>query len=289
MAVVALGAPIDCIGAPGADAAPFGCELAPAAFRDLGFSIKDLPVRLMGSERDKRNGIKGWPAVASTTRVLRSAVASVLEEGDTPLLFGGCCSLLPGALAGARDVLGSLGLAYFDGHLDMYDGTTSPTGEPADMPIAVMTGVGPADWASLVSAPVVAPSRVALVGPRDRAEAASLKSVQPEDVGIAAEITPTSIRSFGAEVVATATLATIGSPFWVHVDVDVLDEAEFPATDYLMPGGLLMAELSALLTPLASEPGLVGLSVACYNPQKDPDGLSGAALAEMISGLGLSL
>ena len=122
----------------------------------------DLAVRLIGTERDKRNGIKGWPAVADTTSAVRASVASVISAGDLPLLLGGCCTLLPGALAGARDVLGAVGLAYFDGHLDMYDGKTSPTGEPADMPISVICGLGPRDWVSLVGRPVVArvPDRV---------------------------------------------------------------------------------------------------------------------------------
>jgi arginase len=288
VAVVALGVPIDCIGAPGPSAAPFGCELAPDVLRELGIPGEDrgdLGVRLVGTARDKRNGIKAWPAVAETTSAVRAAVASVVAAGDTPLILGGCCTLLPGALAGARDAHGQIGLAYFDGHLDMYDGKTSSTGEPADMPIAVVSGVGPRDWVALVGRPVVPTSRIALVGPRDRAEAAELKAVMPEDIGIAAEITPDLIRSVGTDVVAGATLATAGTSFWVHLDVDVLDESVFPATDYLMPGGLAFEELAALLTPLVSDPGLTGFSVACYNPEKDPSGKSGAALAELITSL----
>jgi arginase len=285
---VALGVPIDCIGAPGPSAEPFGCELAPGALRELGIPGEDrgdLAVRLVGTARDKRNGIKAWPAVATTTSAVRASVASVIADGGRPLLLGGCCTLLPGALAGARDTLGPIGLAYFDGHLDMYDGKTSPTGEPADMPIAVICGAGPRDWVSEVGRPVVAPSRIALVGPRDREEAIGLKSLVPEDVGIPVEATPDLIRSAGTDVVAAAALATAGQQFWVHLDVDVLDESVFPATDYLMPGGLTIDELTSLLTPLAADPGLIGFSVACYNPEKDRSGDSGKALAELLGTL----
>ncbi len=291
MAVVALGVPIDCIGAPGPAAAAFGCEQAPAALRrslDLTGALTDggdLPVRLAGTARHPHNGIKAWPAVADTTSAVRSAVASMITAGDLPVLLGGCCTLLPGALAGARDVVGALGLAYLDGHLDMYDGRTSTTGEPADMPIAVISGAGPIDWVTHVDGPVVAPSRIALIGPRDRAEAEALESIRPEDMGIAAEATPELIRSMGADVVAAAAIATAGSPFWVHLDVDVLDQDEFPATDYPMPGGLTFSELEALLEPLVAESGLIGFSVACYNPEKDPAGTSGAALAGLINSL----
>ena len=64
--------------------------------------------------------------------------------------------------------------------------------------------------------------------------------------------------------------------YWVHLDVDVLDEQAFRATDYLMPGGLSLAELGELIRPLLAGPGLAGVSLACYNPQKD---LGGAARA----------
>jgi len=64
-----------------------------------------------------------------------------------------------------------------------------------------------------------------------------------------------------------------GRPFWVHLDVDVLDEREMPATDYLMPGGLSWEALTALMAPLCAVPSLAGLSLGCVNPEKDPDGL----------------
>ena len=46
--------------------------------------------------------------------------------------------------------------------------------------------------------------------------------------------------------------------FWIHLDVDVLDERAMPATDYLMPGGLEWDELAALLAPLAASPASPG-------------------------------
>jgi arginase len=40
-------------------------------------------------------------------------------------------------------------------------------------------------------------------------------------------------------------------PFWLHLDVDVLDEAVFPATAYPQPDGLDWGDLAALLAALA--------------------------------------
>ena len=56
-------------------------------------------------------------------------------------VLGGCCALIPGVAAALRDSAdGPLGLAYIDGHMDTYTTTTSPTGEAADMPIAMVAG-----------------------------------------------------------------------------------------------------------------------------------------------------
>ena len=288
-----VGVPIDCIGAPSPDGAAFGTELAPAALRASGViealgaaDEGDLGVRLIGRTRDPATGVLGWPGVVDVTGTVRDKVRDVVTGGRLPVVLGGCCTLLPGALAGARDALGSVGLAYLDGHLDLYDGRTSPTGEPADMSISVVTGLGPQAWSAQVEAPVVAPGRLVLLGPRDREEAASLGSALPEQLGLSAELTPTRLRSYGGAVAgrdAHDRLTDSDGRYWVHLDVDVLDELEFPATDYLMPAGLTLVELADVLKPLVRSEGLVGFSLACYNPQKDPEQRSAQHLVEMFA------
>jgi arginase len=58
--------------------------------------------------------------------------------------------------------------------------------------------------------------------------------------------------------------------FWIHLDFDVLNDKEFPAVDYLSPGGLNWPQLLDLLEPLVCSAGFVGMSLACYNPDLDP-------------------
>lgn len=290
--IVTTGVPIDCINAVAADSAPFGTELSPAALRAAGLPAAvgaadagDLAVRLVGRDRDPATGVLGWPSVLATTQAIRDLVRDQVAAGQVPFLLGGCCTLLPGALSGARDALGRIGLGYLDGHLDLYDGQTSETGEPADMPISVITGHGPAAWSAAIDAPLLNRSGLVLLGPRDRAEAADYGSVMPEEAGLDAELSPARLRDRGlAEAGAAARdqLSAAGGRYWVHLDVDVLDELAFPATDYLMPGGLTVAELGELLGPLLASPALAGVSLACYNPQKDADGSGAAVLLELL-------
>jgi arginase len=289
------GVPIDCVSAQAPDSEPFGTELAPAALRAAGLvdaigasDTGDLPVRLVGRARDERTGVVGWPSVRAITDAVRTRVREVAADGQVPFLLGGCCTLVPGALAGIRDAAGPAGLAYVDGHLDTYDGRTSLTGEAADMPVSVISGNGPADWSAAVGAPLAAPDQIALLGPRDRADATTLGSALPEDCGLPRELGPAELRERGIAAAAreaARALADRAGRYWLHIDVDVLSEDVFPAADYLMPGGLSLTELEALADPLVRGPDLAGLSLGCYNPGKDPDGSSGAALVRLLGAL----
>ena len=181
-----------------------------------------------------------------------------------------------------------MGLAYLDGHLDLYDGQTSTTGEPADMPISVITGNGPAAWSADIGAPLVGPGQLALLGQRDRDEAVEYGSVLPEEAGLDPELTPADLRGQGVTAAGAAVRdQLIGSAgrYWVHLDVDVLDEQAFPATDYLMPDGLSRDELTGLMRPLLASPALAGLSLACYNPVKDAGGAGARYLVSLFRDL----
>jgi arginase len=286
-ATVTIGVPFDSVGRGG------GTETAPSALRDLGLPEAlgardegDIPVRIRGDERDPVTGLLASDDVLTSTAAIRAAVATTIQAGERPFLIGGCCAELPGALAGARDALGApLGLAHLDGHLDLYDGRTSTTGEAADMPISVVLGLGPDAWVEAAGGAAAVPERTAIVGFRDRAESIADGMRQPEDLAeppllYGAE----ELRARGVAAAAGELAELLGAgPFWLHLDVDVLDQDVFPATDYLQPGGLDWEELAALLGPLAAAPGLIGASLACYNPDKDPELEYGRRLVGALS------
>lgn len=279
-----IGVPIDSVSRNG------GSEHGPAALRELGLPEAlggedggDLEVRIRGEERDPGTGILAGPDVLETTGTIRGAVAELLGEGVRPFLAGGCCAELPGALAGARDALGTIGLVHFDGHLDLYDGATSPTGEAADMPVSVALGLGPGAWVEAAGGASVEPRRTALVGFRDREESVEHGMRQPETLDPPPLLRPAEeLRARGPAAAAEKLPDLLDAPFWLHFDVDVLDEKVFPATDYPMPGGLGWGEAEAILTPLLASPQLVGASLGCYNPEKDPDLACGRALVNAV-------
>jgi arginase len=281
-----IGVPIDSVGRSG------GTELAPATLRELGLASAldagdagDLDVRIRGEVRDPETGIVASPDVMATTSTVRGAVADSLRAGAHPFLVGGCCAELPGALAGARDALGAVGLAYLDGHLDLYDGVTSPTGEAADMPVAVALGRGPERWVKAAGGASLAAGDTAIIGYRDKEESIQYGMLQPEELGPElVHLSVDEVRSEGPRAASERVAAALsaGPALWLHLDVDVLDQDVFAATDYLLPNGMSWEELGDVIRPLASSGCLAGASLACYNPEKDPGRACGRALVDVL-------
>ena len=278
-----LGVPIDSVGRDG------GTEGSPSALRDLGIAeltegdAGDVDVRIRGDVRDPATGLIASADVLTASEGIRGAVAALLVDDARPLIAGGCCAELPGALAAARDVVGRVGLAYLDGHFDLYDGRTSPTGEAADMPVSVALGYGPDAWTEAVGGASIAAVDTVLLGPRDLA--ASLVDGMRDPASIAGLTAHTNddLRAAGPRTVGEAAAAAlVAGPgrYWVHLDVDVLDELVFPATDYLDPDGLTWDELLEVMRPLFATPGVIGASIGCYNPEKDPGQACGRALVD---------
>lgn len=285
MSWVAVGVPIDSVGRAG------GTEYAPSALRDAGLveglgiaDRGDLDVRIRGEERDTETGIVGSPDVLAMTRTVREAIREMVAAGERPLVLGGCCSLVPGALAGVRDARGEVGIANVDGHVDVYDGRTSPTGEGADMPLAVALGVGPAAWVEACGGPSTRPGRAVALGARDPEEAEDIAGLLDGELSDLEVLPPEVLRTRGLAASGAHAAEHLADGFWIHLDVDILDERAMPATDYLMPDGLEWAELAELLTPLCASPAVAGLSIGCLNPEKDPDGSLVRRTADLVGG-----
>ena len=282
-----IGVPIDSAGTAG------GTELAPAAFRSLGlgeaFESSDggnLEVRIRAERRDPATGVVGLEDVVRATTEIRQAVRTTLEAGEIPFLIGGCCTMVPGAVAGVADTRASVGLAHLDGHLDLYDEKSSPLGEAADMPVAVALGLGPASWVEAATTPLT-PDSIWILGYRDREESLRDGMVMPEDFDPAVNCLSTGeLRETGMAATGTRVadaLASSRDAYWVHLDLDIVDPGLFFANDAPVPDGIDWDELTELMSPLLRSPALAGFSLGCYNPDKDRDGANGTRIVQVIA------
>lgn len=273
-----------------------GTELAPGRLRELSRLSAlaaedhgDLAAPIHDPKRDTASGLVGHADVVAATARIRTAFNAWLEPGRRMVVLGGCCTLMIGLGAASRDRFGRYGIAYIDGHLDLYDGQSSPSGEAADMPLATLLGRGDPAVLAVAGGASLAPEAAYLLGYRDAMQARGHGSLLPED--FAPELrhadTPTIRRRGPAELGGDARshFDRLGLPFWLFVDVDALDPAVFPATDAPIGDGLTWEEVEALAGPLAKSANLLGVVVTCYNPEKDTDGVWGRRLGRFLEAI----
>src|SRR5690606_30032618 len=143
--------------------------------------------------------------------------------GDFVLLIGGECSIVLGALLGARrGGGGEVGLAYVDGHADFATPSESVTGSVASMCLALAVGRGDSPLARLApDGPLVRGEDVVLVGRRDGAEARIYGEDSLGEMGIL-DLPAADVMRHGAASIADTALARLVRPglagFWVHLD-----------------------------------------------------------------------
>ena len=215
-----------------------------------------------------------------------TVVAETLATGKAPLVLGGDCPILLGCLRGAlRDVRG-LGLLFVDGHEDAWPPHLSQTGEAADMELGFALGMHTGDLGEEVRGrlPVLDPTDVVVLGPRDRREIEDGNGTSLR--GTVELLSWEELRSGGdrvAEVAARSLHRRVGR-WWLHVDLDVLSTEALPAIDYPQDGGLSWAELEAMTHAAMTVPGCLGWDVTIYNPDLDADGTHAHRITDYIRG-----
>jgi arginase len=265
-----------------------GVARAPAAllrhgFADLlGASVGPTVAAPRGDGLvDPRTGVLNADAIAAYAGDLAAAVDASLAREEFPIVLGGDCSILLGSMTALRR-RGRYGLLFLDGHADFYQPEAEPNGEAASMELGFVTGRGP----ELLTGgePLLRDEDVIVVGFRD-AEPAAADGSRPLPPTIKA-LDLTAVRSHGAEQAARAAVDHLPADgFWIHLDVDVLDDAVMPAVDYRQPDGLSWAELEQILDAALASGRAVGVELTIFNPDLDPEGLVGAELATRLAGI----
>jgi len=159
-------------------------------------------------------------------------VGSVLDDGGFPVLTSSdctiCLSTFPAVAARVPDVK----VLWFDAHGDSNTPATTPSGFLGGMCLGASVGV----WDSGFE-----------------------KAFEPERVyGV-------GIRDLDPGEWAPQPYDSSDGPWYVHLDLDVLDPSVFPA-QFAVPGGLSVEELRSVLSSLTN---VVGVEVTAF---EEPEG-----------------
>jgi arginase len=236
--------------------------------------------------RDPRTKILNPQALAEYSSVLADAVTALLDEGEFPVVLGGDCSILLGtALALKRR--GRYGLLYIDGDADFYQPEVNPLdGAASASDLAFATGRGPDVVCHLEGQRrLVRDDDVVIFASRDAGDR-DRRGCQPLPADIL-ELDREAVRQVGTAAAAEQAVAFLSrrdgpQGFWIHVDADVFDETIMRAVDDPRPNGLAWEDLVSVLRVAIASGKAVGLQIAIYNPDFDPDGSNGRGLAATI-------
>jgi arginase len=272
---------------------PSGLEHAPDALRRAGLHERlgsldtvRIDVPPYSDVRDPETRILNPGGIAAVAREVAGAVDAVLDSGHFPVVLGGDCSIVLGPMLALRR-RGRYGLAFLDGHADFQHPGDEPNGEVASLDLAVVTGRGPDVLADLDGLrPLVRDEDVALVGYRAIDDNDHFLDEHVRSTAIAV-VDFSELRGRGAGHALERAMAAVTKPdlegFWVHLDVDVLDDALMPAVDYRHPGGSTWAEARQLLGGLLASGRARGVEITIFNPRLDPDGSIAQRLSDLIA------
>jgi arginase len=236
--------------------------------------------------RDPQTKIMNPRALADYSSLLADAVAAILDGGEFPVVLGGDCSILLGA-ALALKRRGRYGLLYIDGDADFYQPEVNPlAGAASASDLAFATGRGPGIVCDLEGQrPLVRDDDVVVFASRDAADR-ERRHCQPFPADMLV-LDREQVRRVGAAAAAEQAVTFLTRPdgpegFWIHIDADVFDETIMRAVDDPRPDGLAWEDLVSAVRPAIASGRAVGLQIAIYNPDFDPDGSNGRGLAATI-------
>ena len=253
-----------------------------------GRSLEPAPYN---QQRDEVTGYLNPCGIREFSLKLADAVGEEWDRGAIPIVLGGDCSILVGDMLELRR-RGRYGLLFLDGHADYYGSHETPTGEVADMDLAVVTGAkNNDDFLTNIEElkPLVRPEDTVLFGFRDEelAKEAGSQDVRKSAIHV---YSLDDIRRIGWDQAIGQALDVVAKNelegFFIHFDVDVLDDAIMPAVDYRMEDGFTFQEASNVLRAARETGRLMGLNVTIFNPALDADGSIARGLVDcLVDGL----
>ena len=286
--IALIGAPSSAAGfAPGTEKAPAVLRAAGLVekLQSIGYEVTDFgdcAPRLFADD-DEHKRARNIPEIVAGLNDLKPRAELAAKTGGLILVLGGDCVQSVAILTGARRYYKHISLLWFDRHADLNTPASTPSGRLDGMALAAIQGRGSAElvrfWGEppLIREPDTLLYGLQQVDPPEQ----EFLSRSPVRYMYAVDIQQKGARSAAQN--ALAQLHTDAREFMLHLDLDVIAEEEFSATNVPGSGGLSFTDVQESLTEFAKQKNLLGLDVAQYNPEKDPDRNAAKKLVELLT------
>ena len=282
------------IGAPSSAAgfAP-GTEKAPAALRAAGLIEKlqsagyevidfgDCHPRLF-AEDDEHKRARNIPETVAGLHDLKPRAELAIKSGGLVLVLGGDCVQTVAILTGARRYYKHLSLLWVDRDADLNTPASTPSGRLDGMALAGIIGKGSPELVRFWGEPPLVREPDALIYGLVRVDPPEQEFLTRSPMR---NVYAVDIQAKGAAPSAQSALAHLHADareFMLHLDLDVIGQEDFPAVNVPDSGGLSLADVQASLGEFAKHKNLLGIDIAQYNPDKDPDGSCGRKLVDLL-------
>lgn len=222
---------------------------------------------------DEQSGVLNADAIVTYSQKLAQKVTAALVTTPFALVIGGDCSVLIGSALALKSA-GNYGLFFLDGHTDFVTPQFSETKAAAGMDLAIVSGNGPDKLTNINSLkPYIAQEDIFAVGNRcldaDYVNLIKHSNINYYDLY--------KLREIGIENIIEKFLAKVEESsldgFWIHLDLDVLDNEIMPCVDSPQPGGLSYQELNLIFRLLLQSPKVKGVDITILDPDLDTNGV----------------
>jgi arginase len=190
-----------------------------------------------------------WERLAVLYRAVAATVAGAVRDGARPVVVSGDCTTALGTVAGLQQAGMAVGIIWFDAHGDVQTPETTASGYLGGMPLRLLAGYRPELIADRLGLQPVPDVQITLAGARD---------LDPPETSYLA-----GARIRRCDVTAADLAGPPGVPWYVHVDLDVLDPAEVPGLRYPAPAGPSAGQLAGVLGTLMATGRVAAVGIAC--------------------------
>lgn len=205
------------------------------------------------------NGIFGYSQIVSQLQCAHDLIKQ--EAPDTIFTVGGGCDVNIPAVAYLNHKLeGDMTVLWFDSHGDLNTPQTSPSGHFYGMPLRTLLGDGNSEIIRALPS-TLTPSQVVMMGIRDL-DAAEQAYIAKHSIPILSVVDMERHSETVIDVIRNRGRQNL----YIHIDLDVLEPAQFPFVPLSVPNGLRMGTLQNLLRTLHEEFTIVGCGLAEYKP-----------------------
>ncbi|MDX2140384.1 MAG: arginase family protein [Chloroflexota bacterium] len=187
--------------------------------------------------------------VVAVNRALSDVIAA--HSDRVPLVFGQDCVNSLGVMAGLQQRALDPEVLWYDAHGDFNTPETTVTGFLGGMPLAALVGRGNQDIVESIGLDAISESLVTLTDARNL-DAAEAEALANSGIAHLRHLRDVHQIEWGDE------------PFYVHIDLDVVDATEMPAVTHPEPKGASVVQLIDSLLHVRDNARIVAVSFTLW-------------------------